>query len=170
MQSRMASCVLRSSVEERNRAKLRRAPATEYWRAGNVTFFLPSRRSHTAKPTSFNPLSGPASASKITSASASLPGGLPFSLGMIFTDTRSPGCLDMCVLQERRGPEAVGAGYVHASRCGRARTGVKRTGVWRVRVDERATLAAASKLNGRIRCEELDRRLPHELKDAFHAA
>src|SRR6185295_5393695 len=52
----------------------------------------PSRRSQTEKPINLRPLSGPASASKITSASASFPGGLPFSFGMIFTDTSSPVC------------------------------------------------------------------------------
>src|SRR5688572_274803 len=116
MQSRIASCVLRSSVEERSSAKLRRAPFTEYWRAGNVTFLPPSRRSQTAKPISFSPLSGPAAAWKITSASASFPGGLPLSFGMIFTDTRSPCCLDMDVLQRRRGPEADDVRNVRAGR------------------------------------------------------
>ena len=60
-------------------------------------------------PPNFIPLSGPASASKITSASASFPGRLPFSFGMIFTDMKSPVCLDIRVLQGPRGPEADGA-------------------------------------------------------------
>src|SRR5918995_6098285 len=138
MQSRIASCVVRSSVEGRSNVKLRRAPFTEYCREGNVTFFPPARRSQTAKPTNFIPLSGPASASKITSASASFPGGLPLSFGMIFTDTSSPVFLDIRILQGRRGPGADGAGYVRTSRYRRVRTGVTRTAVWRVRVDERS--------------------------------
>src|SRR5262245_50716108 len=112
MQSRIASCVVRSSVEERSNAKLRRPPFTEYCREGNVTFFPPSRRSHTAKPTSFIPLSGPASASKITSASASFPGGLPLSFGMIRTDTTSAFWLDIKSSCGHRLSETSGAGEV----------------------------------------------------------
>ncbi len=56
-------------------------------RAGNVTLRPPpARRSHTAKPMSVSPVNGPASASKITSASASFPGGLPVVFGRIRTD------------------------------------------------------------------------------------
>src|SRR5205823_13916490 len=120
----------RSSDEGRGNGKFRRAPFTDYGRYGNVTLLSPSRRSHTVKPTSFIPLSGPASVSKITSASASFPGGLPFSFGMIFTDTRSPVLLVIRVLQRRRGPEADGAGDARAGRARRARTGVKRTGLY----------------------------------------
>src|SRR3954470_16938777 len=107
----IASSALCSPLAGRSRAKRGRSPFTEYCRAGNVTFFPPSRRSHTAKPISFNPLSGPASASKTTSASASFPGGLPCSFGMIFTDTSSPLDLDMVVLQDCRGPETDGSGW-----------------------------------------------------------
>src|SRR4249919_4313169 len=107
----MASCALCSPLTGRSSAKLRRSPFTEYCRAGNVTFLPPSRRSHTAKPISFIPLSGPASASKTTSASASFPTGEPCSLGMIFTDTSSPLDLDMVVLQDCRGPETDGSGW-----------------------------------------------------------
>src|SRR3954466_479709 len=103
MHSRIA-CASRSSFDGRNSAKLRRSPFTEYCRAGNVTFLPPSRRSQTEKPISLRPLSGPASASKTTSASASFPGGLPFSFGMIFTDISSPVYSDIRVLQERHGP------------------------------------------------------------------
>src|SRR5688500_3309460 len=61
-----------------NRAKLLRSPLTEYCRAVNVTLRpAPLRRSQSAKPTSFSPLSGPSS--KCSSASASLPGGVPLS-------------------------------------------------------------------------------------------
>src|SRR5436190_13938586 len=107
----IASCALCSPLAGRSSEKLRRSPFTEYCRAGNVTFFPPSRRSHTAKPLSFIPLSGPASASKTTSASASFPAGEPCSLGMIFTDTSSPFDLDMVVLQDCRGPETDGSGW-----------------------------------------------------------
>ena len=62
----------------RSSAKLRRSPLTAYWRAGNVTLRpLPLRRSHTANPISFKPSSTPSV--KCSSASASLPGGLPLS-------------------------------------------------------------------------------------------
>src|SRR5262245_63655997 len=60
---------------------------------------------------SFIPLSGPESASKPTSASASFPAGVPCSFGMIFTDTSSPLDLDMVVLQDCRGPETDGSGW-----------------------------------------------------------
>src|SRR5689334_17500570 len=102
----LIACASRSSLDGRNSAKLRRSPFTEYCRAGNVTFLPPSRRSQTEKPINLRPLSGPASASKITSASASFPAGLPFSFGMIFTDTSSPVCSDIHVLRRRRGPGA----------------------------------------------------------------
>src|SRR4029450_4839114 len=107
----MSSCAPCSPLAGRSSAKLRRSPFPEYCRAGNVPFLPPSRRSHTAKPTSFIPLSGPASASKTTSASASFPAGEPCSLGMIFTDTSSPLDLDMVVLQDCRGPETDGSGW-----------------------------------------------------------
>src|SRR5262249_2479464 len=101
-----------SPLAGRNSAKLRRSPFTEYCRAGNVTFLPPSRRSHTAKPMSFIPLSGPASASKTTSASASFPAGLPCSFGMIFTYTSSPLDLEMGVLPDVPGAGADGSGWV----------------------------------------------------------
>src|SRR5207302_3291430 len=55
---------------------------TLYWRAGNVTL-RPSPRfvSQTEKPISFRPSSGPSL--KCSSASASFPGGLPRSFGVI---------------------------------------------------------------------------------------
>src|SRR6202163_3706375 len=116
MHVRIASCALRSPFVGRNSAKLRRSPFTEYCRAGNVTFRPPSRRSHTAKPINFSPLSGPASLSKITSASASFPAGVACSFGMIFTDTDSPVTLDMVDLQEHRGCQTDGVGEVRAGR------------------------------------------------------
>src|SRR5688572_22926337 len=64
----------------RSSEKLRRSPLTEYWRAGNVTFRPPVLRSQTANPTSLSPSSGPPE--KCSSASASLPGGLPLSFGV----------------------------------------------------------------------------------------
>jgi hypothetical protein len=48
-----------------------------------------------AKPTSFMPVNGPASASKITSASASFPAGLLVVFGRIRTDINSVFCLDI---------------------------------------------------------------------------
>src|SRR5262245_8442146 len=110
------SCALGSPLVGRNSAKLRRSPFTEYCRAGNVTFLPPSRRSHTAKPMSFIPLSGPASASKTTSASASFPARVPCALGMIFTDTSSPLDSHMVLLQDCRGPETDGSGWFRAGR------------------------------------------------------
>src|SRR6187399_721457 len=108
----IASCALCSPLAGRSSAKLRRSPFTENCRAGNVTFLPPSRRSHTAKPVSVIPLSGPASASKTSSASASFPGGLPCAFGVILTDMSSPCELDIRVLQEAEGlrPTAV-AGF-----------------------------------------------------------
>src|SRR5688572_13491520 len=97
--SRIGSCAVGSPFAGRNSAKLRRSPFTEYCRAGNVTFSPPVRRSQMLKPINLSPLSGPASDSKITSASASFPAGLPFSFGIIFTDTSSPLLLDMGFLQ-----------------------------------------------------------------------
>src|SRR5262245_11821087 len=68
----------------RRRAKLRRSPLTEYWRAGKVTLRpTPLRRSQIAKPISFSPSSSPSV--KCSSASANLPGGVPLSLGVILT-------------------------------------------------------------------------------------
>src|ERR1700726_936170 len=110
MHVRIASCALSSPFEGRNSAKLRRSPFTEYCRAGNVTFLPPLRRSQTAKPINFSPLSGPASPSKITSASASFPAGVPCWFGMIFTDTNAPALFDMVVLRCRRGPGPTAAG------------------------------------------------------------
>ena len=79
IRSRTRSCAV-ASATGRSSAKLRRSPLTEYWRAGNVTFRpLPLRRSQTAKPISLSPSSGPSV--KCSSASASLPGGLPLSFG-----------------------------------------------------------------------------------------
>jgi hypothetical protein len=62
----------------------RRSPLTENDRAGKVTlrpppFFF----SHTAKPINFSPSSGPLE--KCSSASASFPGGFPFSFDTILT-------------------------------------------------------------------------------------
>ena len=75
-----AACPARSlSTIGRSSAKLRRSPLTEYCRAGNVTLRPPVLRSQTAKPISFSPSSGPPE--KCSSASASLPGGLPLSFG-----------------------------------------------------------------------------------------
>src|SRR5262245_60546123 len=83
MSSRILFCAVVSPIG-RSSAKLRRSPLTEYERAGKVTLRPdpPPRRSHTAKPTSFNPVSGPSSP-KCSSASASLPAGLPESFGVI---------------------------------------------------------------------------------------
>src|SRR3954453_21325836 len=60
----------------------RRSPPTENERAGNVTLRPPpGLRSHTEKPISFKPSSGPWV--KYSSASASFPGGLAFSFNTI---------------------------------------------------------------------------------------
>src|SRR5471032_629828 len=71
----------------RSSAKERRSPLTLYWRAGNVTLRLPPpaprRISQIEKPISFKPSSGPSV--KWISASASFPGGLPRSFGVILT-------------------------------------------------------------------------------------
>ena len=73
-----------SSLIGRSSAKLRRSPLTEYWRAGNVTLRPPPpRRSQIANPMSFSPANGPSV--KCSSASASFPGGLPLSFGVILT-------------------------------------------------------------------------------------
>src|SRR5471032_2395833 len=67
----------------RSNAKLRRSPFTAYYRAVIVTFRpLPPRRSQMLKPISFRPASGD-SPPKCNSASASFPGGLPLSFGVI---------------------------------------------------------------------------------------
>src|SRR5687768_14846439 len=95
MASRIASCAPTSPFAGRSNAKLRRSPLTEYCRAGNVTLRPPARRSQMAKPTSFMPVNGPASASKITSASASLPAGVLDVLGRIRTDINSVFCVDI---------------------------------------------------------------------------
>jgi hypothetical protein len=74
------------SATGRSSAKLRRSPFTEYWRAGNVTLRpAPVRRSQIAKPISFRPAKTPLT--RWISASASFPGGLPLSLGVILTVT-----------------------------------------------------------------------------------
>ena len=84
MRSRTASCAVVSTTG-RSSAKLRRSPLIEYDRAGNVTFRpLPPRRSEMLKPMSFRPASGD-SPPKCSSASASLPAGLPRSFGVILT-------------------------------------------------------------------------------------
>src|SRR6187401_2369523 len=89
----------------RSREKLRRSPLTEYWRAGKVTLRPPPvRRSQTAKPISFNPSSGPSV--KWSSASASLPGGLFLSFGVILTITAF---LRWCVAG-KEGKDVTGAG------------------------------------------------------------
>jgi hypothetical protein len=69
----------------RSSAKVRRSPLTLYCLAGNVTFrpAPPPRRSQIANPINFSPSSGPSL--KCSSASASFPGGLPLSFGMIMT-------------------------------------------------------------------------------------
>src|SRR6185436_19991729 len=112
----IASCALASPLAGRSNAKLRRSPFTEYCRAGNVTFLPPSRRSHTPKPMRRSPWSGPVPASKITSASASFPLGLPLSFGRIRTDTTSPLPSDMMGLHETPRVWTGGVGYVHAGR------------------------------------------------------
>src|SRR5688572_23494491 len=85
MASRIRSCDVASAIG-RSSEKLRRSPFTEYCRAGNVTLRPPPvRRSHTLKPISFSPSRIPSV--KWSSASASLPGGLLFSFGVIFTIT-----------------------------------------------------------------------------------
>src|SRR6266436_3708495 len=84
MASRTAFCAVVSTTGRRS-AKLRRSPFTAYDRAGNVTFRpLPPRRSQMLKPISFRPASGD-SPPKCSSASASLPAGLPRSFGVILT-------------------------------------------------------------------------------------
>src|ERR1700680_2119040 len=84
MRSRTASCAVVSTTGRRS-AKLRRSPFTAYDRAGNVTLRpLPPRRSQMLKPMSFRPASGD-SPPKCSSASASLPAGLPRSFGVILT-------------------------------------------------------------------------------------
>src|SRR5439155_17496218 len=82
--SRTRFCALASTIG-RSSAKLRRSPLTAYWRAGNVTLRPPAppRLSHTLNPSSFKPSSTPLV--KCSSASASLPGGFPRSLGVILT-------------------------------------------------------------------------------------
>jgi hypothetical protein len=84
--------------------------------AGNVTCRPLSRRSHTAKPINVSPLSGPASPWTITSASARVPAGIPGSLRMIVTDTKSPVTLDGVDLQAHRGCQTDGVGEVRAGR------------------------------------------------------
>jgi hypothetical protein len=77
LEDEFANAILAAaSATGRSSAKLRRSPLTEYCRAGNVTFWPPPlRRSQIAKPISLRPASGPSL--KCSSASASLPGGLP---------------------------------------------------------------------------------------------
>src|SRR5881396_2805408 len=124
----IASCALVSPLAGRSSAKLRRSPFTEYCRAGNVTFLPPLRRSQIAKPINFSPVSGPASASKITSASASFPGGLPVVVGVTRTDTSSVLPFDMLSsLCGRRGSETDGVGDVRADPEDAAERGVGRT-------------------------------------------
>src|SRR5438876_1055554 len=78
---RMRSCAVVSTIG-RSSAKLRRSPLTLYCLAGNVTLRPgPPRRSQTENPINFRPASGPFV--KCSSASASLPGGFPLSLGVI---------------------------------------------------------------------------------------
>src|SRR5471032_1504400 len=81
----------------RSSANERRSPLTLYWRAGNVTFRLPPpaprRSSQIEKTISFKPSSGPSV--KWISASASFPGELPRSFGVILT-------VMMCFLRRLR--------------------------------------------------------------------
>src|SRR5215475_8766439 len=86
--SRSRPCALASTTGRRS-AKLRRSPLTLYCRAGNVTLRPPPPPprldSQIENPISFSPSSGPSL--KWSSASASLPGGLPLSFGVILTVT-----------------------------------------------------------------------------------
>ena len=82
IRSRSLSCRDESAIG-RNSEKLRRSPFTEYARAGKVTFRPPFFRSQIANPISLSPSSGPPE--KWSSASASLPGGVPLSFGRNFT-------------------------------------------------------------------------------------
>ena len=79
-QIRTRSCAAHRRPAER--AKLRRSPLTEYWRAGNVTFRRSFAASQTANPT--------AEAAQILIVEmqfgvGKLPGGVPLSLAAIFT-------------------------------------------------------------------------------------
>src|SRR5919106_5617151 len=136
----MASWALTSPLAGRSSAKDRRSPFTEYCRAGNVTFLPPLRRSQIAKPISFSPPSGPASASKITSASASFPGGLPDVFGMTRTDTSSVLPFDMESSIGRRGPETDGVGEVRADPGDAAERGWDARPWERVRADGQSRL------------------------------
>ena len=74
---------------------------------------LPLRRSQMAKPMSLSPLSGPASASKTTSASASFPGGLLLVFGS------DPDRHDFCVLLGHK--VLLWAPLSETTRCGEVR-------------------------------------------------
>src|SRR3954469_4679804 len=77
----MRFCPVLSTIGRRSENE-RRSPPTENERAGKVTLRPPPvLRSHTEKPISFNPSSGPWV--KYSSASASFPGGLAFSFNTI---------------------------------------------------------------------------------------
>ena len=83
LENQVAEPVLRRAVDGRPEQRERPALAIDrVVRAGNVTFRpVPLLRSHTLKPISFSPSSGPSL--KCSSASASLPGGLPLSFATI---------------------------------------------------------------------------------------
>src|SRR3954451_688895 len=77
----MRFCPVLSTMGRRSENE-RRSPPTENGRAGKGTLRPPPVfRSHTEKPISFNPSSGPWV--KYSSASASFPGGLAFSFNTI---------------------------------------------------------------------------------------